>query len=150
MTNDQLRLRLLRVEADVRELKAALAAPSSGCSTNGATCGKPPKPKRPAVGRPADAIVAARVSLWDQLTLLHPTSKQAFCVKHHLGDPSDFCRFFSSKDARGIREGSTTAERYYRALHDASAEARARKLCGQPQGFHGKMAAFQDSTTRPQ
>jgi len=106
------------------------------------------------VVRPDDADIAARVRLWDDFTLLQVghgrTTKLAFVMKHHLGDPSDFSRFFSSKDARGIAEGSTTAERYYRALHDAIAEARARKPASQLAGFHGKLAAFQDSTARPQ
>ena len=119
-----------------------------------AQAARPPRPKRTSVVRPDDADIAARVRLWDDFTLLQVghgrTTKLAFVMKHHLGDPSDFSRFFSSKDARGIAEGSTTAERYYRALHDAIAEARARKPASQLAGFHGKLAAFQDSTARPQ
>jgi hypothetical protein len=130
-------MRLLRCEQRLAALEAALAA-------------RPARPKRTAAVRPGDAIIAGRVSLWDQLVLLHPTSKLAFCIKHHLGDPSDFSRFFSSKDARGIAEGSTTAERYYQALHDAIAVARARKPSSWLAGFHGKTVAFQDSAARPQ
>jgi hypothetical protein len=134
----------VNLQVELRWLKARVAALEAGQTA------RPARPKRTAAPRPADAIIAGRVSLWDQFVLLHPTSKLAFVLKYRLGDPSDFSRFFSSNDARGIAENSTTAERYYRALHAAIAEARARKSTSQLADFHGKLAAFQDSAARPQ
>jgi hypothetical protein len=88
------------------------------------------QPKREAAPRPTDAIIAGRKGLWDRFILLQvgrgPTSKLAFAVKHHLGDASEFRRFFSASDKRGICEGSAPAVRYYRALNDAIAELEGR------------------------
>jgi hypothetical protein len=140
VTNDQLRLRLLRVEGRLAVLEAAQAA-------------RPARRKRPASPRPTDAVVAMRQRLWDRFTLLQvghgPTTKLAFAVRYHLGHPSDLSRFLSSSDARGVPEGSATATRYYAALRGAIAELeRTRGANGQHS--HGNVTGFQSSSLRPQ
>jgi hypothetical protein len=98
--------------------------------------------QRPRAPRPADTIIAARERLWHRFLLLQvghgSTTKLAFCVKHHLGHPSDFSRFLSASGKRGIAEGSATARRYYDALHQAIRDGEARKRSG----FHGNLASF--------
>jgi hypothetical protein len=118
---------LERLRGQVRALAARMVA------LEAAQAARPARRKRVAAPRPTDPIVQARVRLWDRFVLLQvghgPTTRLAFVVKHRLGDPSDFCRFFGA-GKRTIPEGSVPANRYYRALREATAELEARRRSG--------------------
>ncbi len=109
-----------------------------------------PKPrKRESAPKPTDAIVTGRLKLWSRLSLLHLELRHArltklqFAVKYHLGDPSDFRRFFSAA-GRGIPEGSAPAVRYYAAMKEALAELEALRVAhGQlSHGIHAGSPSF--------
>jgi hypothetical protein len=145
MNNYQLRLRLLRVEARLRALEAALAP-------------RPVPSKRAAAPRPADAVVTGREQLWARyLELEMPfghgrvkLTKLGFAMRHRL-NPDEFCRFFSATDKRGIPEGSTPALRFYQVLREDIAKLEARSTSAiAALDSHGRMAASQFSAVRPQ
>jgi hypothetical protein len=121
VTFDQLRLRLLRVEARVAVLEAR----------------RPPK--RPAAPRPDDAIIGAREKLWAKYLLLEMArghgrvklTKLSFAVRYKL-NPTEFTRWFSGTDRKAIAEGTGQDQRFRRALVDAIAELEARSRGGDP------------------
>jgi hypothetical protein len=137
---DQLRLQMRGLVKRIAALEAAQTA-------------RPARHKRIAAPRPDDAIIAARERLWDRFVLLQvghgPTTKLAFVVKHRLGDPSDFCRFFSGAGKRGIPEGSVPANRYCKALREAIAELEARRRSGVVNSL-GNITSSPYSAARPQ
>jgi hypothetical protein len=142
--------KLDRLELQVRALIARVGTLES------AQAMRRQRPKRTAAPRPADPTVAAREALWARYVLLDVPhrgriTKLAFAVKHRLGDPSDFRRFFSAADKRGIPEGSVPAVRFYRAINDAIAEARARSSGAiAPLDSHGNVTGSPLSAARPQ
>jgi hypothetical protein len=111
-----------------RQLRNELRALAARVATLEATqAARPAKRKRVRAPRPDDSIITGRLKVWSKLILLYLQIRHArltklrFCVKYRLGDPSDFCRFFSPH-GRGIAEGSVPAARYYAALKEALAE----------------------------
>jgi hypothetical protein len=147
VTNDQLRLRLLRVEGRLAALEVAQAA-------------RPPRRKRTAALRPDDAVVAVREGLWAQyLELEMPfghgrvkLTKLAFAIRHRL-NPDEFCRWFSANDKRGIPEGSGPDLRFRQVLIDAIDGLEARANGNYPHGAdnsHGKVPGSQFFGPRPQ
>lgn len=116
---------------------------------------RPARRRRECAPRPADGVVDGREKLWSRLVLLNVQyghgrlTRLRFVIKYHLGDPSDFCRFLSTADKRGIAEGSVPAGRYYQALREAIAELEALR---DTHGYrsHGNMTHSQFSAARPQ
>jgi hypothetical protein len=149
---------LMNVRAEIRWLKARLA------TVEGILAARPPRRKRVGAPRPTDPIIAAREKLWARYVLLDVAhrgriTKLAFAIRHRL-NPTEFCRWFSGTDTRGIPEGSAPALRFYQALNDVIAELEARArggdqkakaaIAGIASDSHGKVAHSQFSNSRPQ
>jgi hypothetical protein len=108
-------MRLLRCEARLSELEAALAA-------------RPVRAKRTSAVRPDDAVVVAREKLWAHYIELEmrfgygrvKLTKASFTTRWQLGH-SEFCRWLSV-NGRGIPQGSIPDARFRRALHAAIRE----------------------------
>jgi hypothetical protein len=117
-TNHQLRLALNALEARVRKLEAAVEVQ---------------KRRRTRAPRPDAGVIREREELWSKYLMLemsrgHCTtklSKLGFATKNRI-NPSEFARWFSAADARGIAEGSGPDTRIRRALAEAIAELGAR------------------------
>jgi hypothetical protein len=144
VTNDQLRLRLLRVEGRLAALEAAQAA-------------RPARRKRVAAPRPGDDVIAGREKLWARYVLLDVShrgriSKLAFAMRYRL-NPTEFCRWFSTADRRGVPENSGPDQRFRKVLIDAIGELEARALLSRTTGdkdSHGKVPGSQFFAPRPQ
>lgn len=88
-----------------------------------------PRRKRAPAPRPGGTTIGAREKLWAKYVLLEMQhghgrcrlTKLAFCMKHRL-NPSEFARWFSTRDRRGVPEGSTPDRRFRHALDGAIAE----------------------------
>lgn len=136
----------MNVPAEIRRLKARIWALEQSRR----------RPKRQPAPRPNDSLIAARERLWARYVVLDVgrrgrITKLNFAMRHHL-NPTEFCRFFSETDRRGIPEGSEPAQNFYAALRDAIAELEGRKSTTQVVGFdsHGNALPSQYSAARPQ
>jgi hypothetical protein len=114
----QLRLQVRALAARVGALEAARPAPR----------------KRTAAPRPGDAIIGERERLWVRYVMLEmqhghgrvALTRLSFSVRWRL-NPTEFNRWFSARDRRGIPAGSAPDQRFHRALADAIAELEARQ-----------------------
>ena len=133
---DQLRLQVRGLLARVTALEAA----------------RPARRKRAAAPRPDDSVTAAREQLWSRYVILHAQfgrgrlTKLNFATRHGL-NPTEFGRWLSPTDARGITEGSKPDRSHRRALNDAISELEARKNQSSDRTLnsHGNVFPSQDS-----
>jgi hypothetical protein len=110
--------------------------------------------KRVAAPQASGGIIAEREKLWARYVLLDVAhrgriTRLAFAMRHRL-NPTEFCRWFSVADRRGIPEGSGPDLRFRRALTDTIAELEARARGADWQHSHGNMTGSQFSDRRPQ
>jgi hypothetical protein len=140
-----------QLKIQVRTLAARLAA------LEAAQAARPARRKRERAPRPTDAIITARRRLWAQYVLVHVAHRGrvtylSFAVKHRL-NPSEFARWFSMSDARGIPPGSGPDRRFYQALTGAIAELEGRAHGSYLHGgdnSRGNIAGSQFSGSAPQ
>jgi hypothetical protein len=110
MTRQQLAVWQRRVEARLRALEASQGA-------------RPARHKRVAAPRPDGGVVAAREALWARYLRLEMTrghgkvrlTKLSFAMRFKL-NPTEFCRWLSPTDRRGIAEGSGPDLRFRESL----------------------------------
>jgi hypothetical protein len=141
----------VNVQAEIRWLKARMAA------LEAAQAARPARRKRVAAPRPDDPTIAAREKLWARYVLLDVShrgriTKLNFALRHRL-NPTEFCRWFSVSDARGIPQGSGPDLRFRQVLTDAIADLEARALLATAtveKDSHGKVPGSQFFAPRPQ
>jgi hypothetical protein len=120
--------------------------------------------KRVPAPRPTNAVVAGREALWAKYVMLEMRfghgrcrlTKLSFAVRHRQ-NPSEFCRWFSATDRRGVPADSGPDLRFRQALNDAIAELEARARGGDRKSTttmlvdsHGKITGSQFSAARLQ
>ena len=142
----------MNVQAELRFLKARVAALEAAEAAR--------RRKRPAAPKPSDAIITERYELWAKYIRLEMRfghgrcrlTKLAFAMRWRL-NPTEFCRWFSASDRRGIPEGSGPDRSFRRELNAAIAELEARgknQFDGVKLNSHGNMLHSQDSGARLQ
>jgi hypothetical protein len=110
-----------RMRARLDAVEAALAARRA-------------RKKRVPAPRPSDAVITTRERIWARYLKLEmqfghgrmKLTRLAFAVKWRL-NPSEFCRWFSVTDKRGIPAGSGPDLCFQRALANAIEEFRTKK-----------------------
>lgn len=141
----QLRLQVCAQEARIAALEAAQAA-------------RPAKRKRERASKPDSAVTTERYELWAKYIRLEMRfghgrcrlTKLSFAMRWRL-NPTEFCRWFSATDRRGIPAGSGPDRSFRRELNAAISELEARgknESDGIRPVSHGNMLPSQDSGAR--
>ncbi len=138
----------MNVQAELRWLKDRVTALEALTAR--------PRRKRAAAPRPDDAVVSERVKLWSKYLLLemqfgHGRMRYtylAFAMRHGV-NPTEFGRWLSPTDRRGIPEGSKPDRSHRRELNAAIAELEQRRVT-HGQHSRGNVAHSQNSAMRLQ
>jgi BMFP domain-containing protein YqiC len=146
---------MTRVERMLHRLAARVAV------LEAAQAARPAPRKRERAPQPDDAIITERYELWAKYIRLEMRfghgrcrlTKLSFAMRHGV-NPTEFGRWMSPTDKRGIAVGSKPDRSHRRALNAAIAELEARKS-GSPlpdlaRGIvsHGNVSSSQDSVMR--